>query len=67
MTRIALPNYRCPFQACDGDGWIVDRATRLASRCKCMPQRVADRNRLIAERRNPNNQPDNHHPGEAEF
>lgn len=31
----------CPFDTCDGDGWIVDDETRTASPCRCRAQRQA--------------------------
>jgi DNA replication protein DnaC len=32
---------RCPFDLCDGSGFIDDEATRTAYACKCRPQRIA--------------------------
>jgi hypothetical protein len=46
-----LPAYLCPFNACDGSGWSVDETTRLATRCQCMNERIALRNRHDTERR----------------
>jgi DNA replication protein DnaC len=34
---------RCPHGLCDGDGWIVEEATRVATPCPCRPQRVERR------------------------
>ena len=31
----------CPFNECDGDGWLVDDATRTATPCRCRAQRQA--------------------------
>jgi len=31
----------CPFDECDGSGFVVDDATRAASTCRCRPQRIA--------------------------
>jgi DNA replication protein DnaC len=33
---------RCPFDACDGSGFVVDEQTNTASDCACRPQRVAN-------------------------
>jgi DNA replication protein DnaC len=33
----------CPFDACDGSGFVVDEATRVAVPCRCRPQRVERR------------------------
>ena len=32
---------RCPFDACDGSGFVVDEATNTASPCRCRPARIA--------------------------
>ncbi len=32
---------RCPFDACDGSGFLFDEATNTAYNCRCRPQRVA--------------------------
>lgn len=32
---------RCPFEACDGSGFIVDEATNTASPCRCRAGRIA--------------------------
>ncbi|WP_249011060.1 ATP-binding protein [Conexibacter sp. DBS9H8] len=32
---------RCPFDACDGSGLIVDEATRTVYDCRCRPQVIA--------------------------
>lgn len=32
---------RCPFNACDGSGFVYDEATNTAFDCRCRPQRVA--------------------------
>jgi DNA replication protein DnaC len=34
----------CPFGACDGGGFVIDEATRVAVPCRCRPARV-DRRR----------------------
>ncbi len=33
----------CPFKACDGTGFVVDEDTRMATPCRCRPQRVERR------------------------
>jgi len=30
----------CPFGLCDGTGFVVDEATRVAQPCRCRPQRI---------------------------
>jgi DNA replication protein DnaC len=35
----AMPD-TCPFGLCDGTGFVVDEATRVASPCRCRPQRI---------------------------
>jgi DNA replication protein DnaC len=30
----------CPYELCDGGGFVVDEATRIAVPCRCRPQRV---------------------------
>jgi DNA replication protein DnaC len=30
----------CPFDRCDGSGFVVDERTRLATACRCRPQRI---------------------------
>ena len=47
---VRLPDYRCPYNACDGSGWTVDETTRTASRCQCMGERIELRDRHAAER-----------------
>jgi DNA replication protein DnaC len=32
---------RCPFDICDGTGFVVDEATNTASDCRCRAQRIA--------------------------
>ena len=32
---------RCPFELCDGSGFVVDEATNDASDCRCRAQRVS--------------------------
>ena len=34
-------NGRCPFEACDGSGFLIDEATNTASPCRCRPARIA--------------------------
>jgi DNA replication protein DnaC len=31
----------CPFDLCDGSGFVVDEQTNTASDCRCRPQRIA--------------------------
>ncbi len=31
---------RCPFDACDGSGFVVDEATNTATPCRCRPMRI---------------------------
>ncbi|HZC28726.1 MAG TPA: ATP-binding protein [Gaiellaceae bacterium] len=33
----------CPYGLCDGDGFVVDEATRIAQPCRCRAQRVERR------------------------
>jgi DNA replication protein DnaC len=33
----------CPYGVCDGSGFVVDEATRVAVPCRCRPQRVERR------------------------
>jgi DNA replication protein DnaC len=33
----------CPYGQCDGTGFVVDEATRVAQPCRCRPQRVERR------------------------
>jgi DNA replication protein DnaC len=33
---------RCPFDTCDGSGFLIDEATNTASDCSCRPQRIAN-------------------------
>ena len=30
----------CPFDVCDGSGFVTDEATRVARACRCRPQRI---------------------------
>jgi DNA replication protein DnaC len=32
---------RCPFELCDGSGWLYDEASNTAYDCRCRPQIVA--------------------------
>lgn len=34
---------RCPYNLCDGSGWVVDERTREAAECRCMPEQRARR------------------------
>lgn len=34
---------RCPYNECDGSGWVVDERTREAAECRCMPEQRARR------------------------
>jgi DNA replication protein DnaC len=38
----AVPDI-CPYGLCDGTGFVVDEATRVATPCRCRPQRVERR------------------------
>jgi DNA replication protein DnaC len=38
----AMPD-TCPYGLCDGTGFVVDEATRVAQPCRCRPQRVERR------------------------
>jgi DNA replication protein DnaC len=40
MSAIPEP---CPYGLCDGTGFVVDEATRVAHPCRCRPQRVERR------------------------
>jgi DNA replication protein DnaC len=33
----------CPFDLCDGGGFVIDEATRIASPCRCRPSRLERR------------------------
>src|SRR3712207_9100680 len=33
----------CPFGLCDGTGFVVDEASRVATACRCRPQQVERR------------------------
>jgi DNA replication protein DnaC len=45
------PPPRCPFDMCDGSGFVVDEQTNTASDCPCRAQQVADaRARRLRER-----------------
>jgi DNA replication protein DnaC len=33
---------RCPFETCDGSGFLVDEETNTARDCSCRPQRIAN-------------------------
>jgi DNA replication protein DnaC len=33
----------CPFDLCDGGGFVIDEATRVASPCRCRPSRLERR------------------------
>lgn len=45
MSVSAIPlrslDGRCPFEMCDGSGFVFDDATNTAYDCRCRPQRVA--------------------------
>jgi DNA replication protein DnaC len=43
MTVVPLrnPGAACPFNACDGSGFVYDEHTNTASDCRCRPQRIA--------------------------
>jgi DNA replication protein DnaC len=32
---------RCPYELCDGSGFLVDEATNTARPCRCRPQRIS--------------------------
>jgi DNA replication protein DnaC len=36
-----VTEYRCPFDLCDGSGFVIDDATNTASDCRCRAQRVS--------------------------
>ncbi len=37
------PDDPCPYDLCDGSGFVDDEATRTVTPCRCRPQRVASR------------------------
>ena len=37
---LSVSEDRCPFDVCDGSGFVVDDATNTASDCRCRAQRV---------------------------
>src|ERR1017187_5402509 len=37
----AIRETRCPFDSCDGSGFLVDEATNTARDCDCRPQPIA--------------------------
>ena len=37
----------CPYGLCDGTGFVVDEATRIAQPCRCRPQRI-ERHRALS-------------------
>ena len=43
IARRSTPvtEYRCPFDVCDGSGFVIDDATNTASDCRCRAQRVS--------------------------
>ena len=34
-------SYTCPFEECDGSGFVVDAEARTTRACRCRPQRIA--------------------------
>ena len=40
---MSLEPQTCPYGLCDGTGFVVDEATRVARPCRCRPQRVERR------------------------
>ncbi|MDP2710909.1 MAG: ATP-binding protein [Solirubrobacteraceae bacterium] len=40
-TPLPVAEDRCPFDLCDGSGFVVDDATNSASDCRCRAQRVS--------------------------
>src|SRR5947209_4734743 len=40
-TAAIVREDRCPFELCDGSGFLYDEATNTAYDCRCRPQRVA--------------------------
>jgi len=38
---LPVPEDRCPFDVCDGSGFVIDDATNSASDCRCRAQRVS--------------------------
>jgi DNA replication protein DnaC len=43
VTAVPLRNLDapCPFDLCDGSGFVLDEETNTASDCRCRPQRIA--------------------------
>ena len=41
LRPASVPEDRCPFDVCDGSGFVVDDATNTASDCRCRAQRVS--------------------------
>jgi DNA replication protein DnaC len=41
VVPLRNPNAACPFNLCDGTGFVYDRQTNTASDCRCRPQRIA--------------------------
>jgi DNA replication protein DnaC len=41
MSTRPKTTYACPFQLCDGSGFLIEEATNTARDCECRPQRVA--------------------------
>ena len=41
LHPLPVPEDRCPFDVCDGSGFVVDDATNTASDCRCRAQRVS--------------------------
>ncbi len=37
----ASASRRCPYEECDGSGFVVDETTSTASDCRCRPERIA--------------------------
>ena len=40
VGSVAVADDRCPFDACDGSGFVIDDATNTARDCRCRAQRV---------------------------
>ena len=41
LHPLPVPEDRCPFDLCDGSGFVIDDATNTASDCRCRAQRVS--------------------------
>ncbi len=41
LPPLAVPENRCPFDLCDGSGFVIDEHSNDASDCRCRAQRVS--------------------------